>query len=252
MARRRRVRPRPGPHRAATAGSATSGPTWSAASSASCCRSSVVAARRPRRSSASCRTSPPPRLMTTLTGGTQELTGGPVASQEAIKELGTNGGGFYNVNSAHPFENPTPFTNLFEIFLLLLIPFAMAWAFGLIVRDRRQGVAVLAVMALLLGVSIALLTWAEMAGPGTAPGARRRRDGGQGGPLRHGGLGPVRRRHHRHLDRRGELHARLVHRSRRRRRDVQHDARRDRARRRRLRPLRHADARRRHGVPRPA
>ena len=108
--------------------------------------------------------------MTTLTGGSQELTTGPVASQEAIKELGTNGGGFFNVNSAHPFENPTAFTNIFEIFLLLLIPFAMAWAFGLIVKDRRQGVAIMAVMVALLGVSIALLTWAEMAGPGTAPG----------------------------------------------------------------------------------
>ncbi|KQW53780.1 potassium-transporting ATPase subunit A [Nocardioides sp. Root1257] len=111
-----------------------------------------------------------PQTVHTLTGGTQDITGGPVASQEAIKELGTNGGGFYNANSAHPFENPTPFTNIFEIFLLLLLPFAMAWAFGLIVGDRRQGGAVLAVMALLLGVSIALLTWAEMAGPGTAPG----------------------------------------------------------------------------------
>ena len=109
--------------------------------------------------------------ITTLTGGTQEMTGGPVASQEAIKQIGTNGGGFYNVNSAHPFENPTPFTNLFQIFLLLVIPFAMAWAFGLIVKDRRQGVAILAVMALLLGISVALLTVSEMAGPGTAPAA---------------------------------------------------------------------------------
>ncbi|CAB4700649.1 unannotated protein [freshwater metagenome] len=99
------------------------------------------------------------------------MTGGPVASQEAIKQIGTNGGGFYNVNSAHPFENPTPFTNLFQIFLLLVIPFAMAWAFGLIVKDRRQGVAILAVMALLLGISVALLTVSEMAGPGTAPAA---------------------------------------------------------------------------------
>lgn len=105
----------------------------------------------------------------TLTGGTQQMTGGPVASQEAIKELGTNGGGFYNVNSAHPFENPTALSNLLEIFLLLVIPFAMAWAFGLIVKDRRQGVAVLSVMALLLTVSVGLLTWAEMAGPGLAP-----------------------------------------------------------------------------------
>jgi K+-transporting ATPase ATPase A chain len=109
------------------------------------------------------------RAMDTLTGGTQTLTGGPVASQEAIKELGTNGGGFYNVNSAHPFENPTAFSNLLEILLILLIPFAMAWAFGLIVKDRRQGIAVGGVMALLLGLSIAAVTWAEMAGVGTAP-----------------------------------------------------------------------------------
>jgi len=105
----------------------------------------------------------------TLTGGSQVLTGGPVASQEAIKELGTNGGGFYNVNSAHPFENPTPFSNLLEIYLLLLIPFAMAGAFGRIVKDRRQGYAVGGVMALLLSVSVGLLTWAELAAPGTAP-----------------------------------------------------------------------------------
>ena len=74
--------------------------------------------------------------VTTLTGGTQSITGGPVASQEAIKELGTNGGGFYNANSAHPFENPNSWTNLVEIFMLLLIPSALApdlWPDG-----RRQ------------------------------------------------------------------------------------------------------------------
>ncbi len=111
-----------------------------------------------------------PQVVHTLTGGTQSITGGPVASQEAIKELGTNGGGFYNVNSAHPFENPTPLSNLLQVYLILLVPFAMAWAFGHIVGDRRQGGAVLTVMALLLTTSVALLTWAEMAGPGTAPG----------------------------------------------------------------------------------
>ena len=110
-----------------------------------------------------------PQAVHTLTGGVQHITGGPVASQEAIKELGTNGGGFYNANSSHPFENPTPFTNLVEIFLILLIPFSMAWAFGLIVGDRRQGIAILSVMAILLGISITLLTWAEMAGHGSAP-----------------------------------------------------------------------------------
>ena len=111
-----------------------------------------------------------PQVVHTLTGGTQAITGGPVASQEAIKELGTNGGGFYNANSAHPFENPTPFTDLLQIFLLLLIPFSMAWAFGIMVGDRRQGGAIMAVMGLLLGTSVLLLTWAEMAAPGTAPG----------------------------------------------------------------------------------
>ncbi|WP_205471791.1 potassium-transporting ATPase subunit KdpA [Nocardioides sp. SYSU D00038] len=111
------------------------------------------------------------RTVETLTGGSQTITGGPVASQEAIKQLGTNGGGFYNVNSAHPFENPTPFTDLLQVFLMLVIPFAMAWAFGLIARDRRQGGAILAVMGLLWGASVALLTWSEMAGPGLAPAA---------------------------------------------------------------------------------
>jgi len=112
-----------------------------------------------------------PAELTTLAGHTQTFTGGPVASQEAIKELGTNGGGFYNANSAHPFENPNPWTNLLEIYLLLLIPFAMAWAFGRIIKDRRQGWAVSAVMALLLGIGVALLTVSEMTGPGTAPAA---------------------------------------------------------------------------------
>lgn len=109
------------------------------------------------------------RTVTTLTGGTQSLPGGPIASQEAIKELGTNGGGPFNANSAHPFENPTPTSDLLQIFLILVLPFAMAWAFGLIVRDRRQGGVVVAVMAALLGTSVGLLTWAEMAGHGTAP-----------------------------------------------------------------------------------
>lgn len=110
-----------------------------------------------------------PQEVTTLTGQSQAITGGPVASQEVIKELGTNGGGFYNANSAHPFENPSGLSNLFEIYLILLVPFSMALAFGRIVGDRRQGAAVLTVMALLLSTSVALLTWAELAGPGTAP-----------------------------------------------------------------------------------
>lgn len=76
--------------------------------------------------------------VTTLTGGTATIPGGPAASQEAIKELGTNGGGFFNANSAHPFENPNSWTNIFEIFLLLMIPFSLPRTFGRIVNDNRQ------------------------------------------------------------------------------------------------------------------
>ncbi|WP_456786972.1 potassium-transporting ATPase subunit KdpA [Cellulomonas sp. P5_C5] len=107
----------------------------------------------------------------TLAGGTQSVLGGPVASQEAIKELGTNGGGFFNANSAHPFENPTPWTNALEVVLLLLIPFSLPRTFGRIVGDRRQGWAILAAMATLWIAAVGLLTWAEMAGPGLVPAA---------------------------------------------------------------------------------
>ncbi|MFM2720738.1 potassium-transporting ATPase subunit KdpA [Microbacterium mcarthurae (nom. nud.)] len=106
---------------------------------------------------------------TTLAGAAQSIPGGPVASQEAIKLLGTNGGGFFNVNSAHPFENPAPWTNLFEIFLMLVIPFSLPRAFGRIVGDDRQGYTILGVMAAIFVASTALLTWAETAGSGTAP-----------------------------------------------------------------------------------
>ena len=97
---------------------------------------------------------------TTLTGLHQTITGGPVASQEAIKELGTNGGGFYNANSAHPFENPNALSNILEIFLLLLVPVCLTRTFGLMVKDKRQGYAILAAMGVLwatvlIGVSVA-------------------------------------------------------------------------------------------------
>ena len=107
--------------------------------------------------------------VTTLAGGTQRLTGGPVASQEAIKDLGTNGGGFYNVNSAHPFENPTQWTNWIEIFLLLCIPFSMPRVFGRMVGQPRQGHAILAVMAVLATASVALTIGFETAHGGTVP-----------------------------------------------------------------------------------
>jgi K+-transporting ATPase ATPase A chain len=107
--------------------------------------------------------------VTTLTGGTQTLPGGPVASQEAIKQIGTNGGGFFNANSAHPFENPTPWTSVFEVLLMLAIPFSMPRAFGRIVGDVRQGYAILAVMGSLFLVSLAATTWLEALGSGSAP-----------------------------------------------------------------------------------
>jgi K+-transporting ATPase ATPase A chain len=106
--------------------------------------------------------------ITTLTGGTQTIPGGPVASQEVIKELGTNGGGFFNANSAHPFENPTGVTNLIEIFLLLLIPVALTRTFGRLVGDLRQGYAVVAAMAAIWGAMTALAVWAEVNHGGAA------------------------------------------------------------------------------------
>ena len=105
----------------------------------------------------------------TVAGGTQSIPGGPVASQEAIKLLGTNGGGFFNANSAHPFENPTPWSNVFEILLILAIPVSLPRAFGRMVGDDRQGYAILGVMASIAIVSIAALTWLEALGLGTAP-----------------------------------------------------------------------------------
>ena len=99
--------------------------------------------------------------VTTLAGGNQAIPGGPVASQEAIKELGTNGGGFYNANSAHPFENANPATNLIEIYLLLVIAFAMPRAFGKMVGDNRQGYAVVGVMTAFWVASAAAITFFE-------------------------------------------------------------------------------------------
>jgi K+-transporting ATPase ATPase A chain len=107
--------------------------------------------------------------VTTLTGAKQHITGGPVASQEAIKELGTNGGGFYNANSAHPFENPTAWTNWLQIFLILLIPFSLPRVFGRMVGQNRQGHAIVAVMAILALGSVALTVGFETHGAGTVP-----------------------------------------------------------------------------------
>ncbi|MFC8516388.1 potassium-transporting ATPase subunit KdpA [Streptomyces sp. NPDC057257] len=101
-------------------------------------------------------------------GGSQQWNGGAVASQEAIKEFGTNGGGYFNANSAHPFENPTPFTNLFEIFLLLVIPFSLTRTFGVMVGSIKQGYAILATMATIWVGFVALMMWTEFAHHGPA------------------------------------------------------------------------------------
>ncbi|KQX75879.1 potassium-transporting ATPase subunit KdpA [Aeromicrobium sp. Root472D3] len=102
--------------------------------------------------------------ITTLAGHSQVVTGGPVASQEAIKELGTNGGGFFNANSAHPFENPNGFTNLLQIFLILLIPVALTRTLGTMLGNRRQGLVILGAMGLIFSVMTAVATWAEVGG----------------------------------------------------------------------------------------
>lgn len=94
-------------------------------------------------------------------GGSQEWNGGAVASQEVIKELGTNGGGYFNANSAHPFENPNGFSNLFEVFLILVIPFAITRTFGRMVGSLRQGYAILATMVTIWVGFTALMMWTE-------------------------------------------------------------------------------------------
>jgi K+-transporting ATPase ATPase A chain len=99
--------------------------------------------------------------VTTLSGHTQRIPGGPVASQEAIKEVGTNGGGFYNANSSHPYENPDPLTNFLEMVGILAIPGALTATYGRMVGSRRQGWAIFAVMFLLWGISVAVAITAE-------------------------------------------------------------------------------------------
>ena len=102
--------------------------------------------------------------VTTVEGRTQAIAQGPVASQEAIKELGTNGGGFFNANSAHPFENPTPLTNFLEVFAILLIPAGLAYMVGKFAGDPKQGWVLLAAMVILFTVGIATIYGFERAG----------------------------------------------------------------------------------------
>ncbi len=101
---------------------------------------------------------------TTLEGGRQAISLGPVASQEAIKQLGTNGGGYFNVNAAHPFENPGALSNLLNVFAMLSVSAALIWSFGEMVRDRRQGWTLIAAVAVLLVAGVAAVYVAEAAG----------------------------------------------------------------------------------------
>src|ERR1700726_3369881 len=109
------------------------------------------------------------QVVNTLAGGQQTITGGPVASQEAIKELGNNGGGFYNANSAHPFENPNSWTNWFEIFLLLVISFSLPRTFGRMVGSKKQGYAIAAIMTTLASISVGFILWTQLQHHGTVP-----------------------------------------------------------------------------------
>jgi potassium-transporting ATPase potassium-binding subunit len=101
------------------------------------------------------------REVTTIEGARQVVALGPVASQEAIKELGTNGGGFFNANSAHPFENPSPVTNLVELWLIFAIPAGLTYTYGRMARDARQGWVILAAMGIMFLGGVLVAHWAE-------------------------------------------------------------------------------------------
>ena len=150
---------------------------------------------------------------TTLEGAKQTIAVGPVASQVAIKMLGTNGGGFFNANAAHPFENPTALSNLVQMVSIFALGAALTNVFGRMVGNERQGWAILAAMGLLFLAGVTVAYWAEAAGnPGPdRPRARGRQHGRQGGPLRDRQLGPVRDGDDGRLLRGREQHARLVH-----------------------------------------
>jgi K+-transporting ATPase ATPase A chain len=109
------------------------------------------------------------QVVTTLAGTQQTIPGGPVASQEAIKMLGTNGGGFYNANSSHPFENPTAWTNWFQIFLLLVISFSLPRTFGRMVGSKKQGYAIAAIVAVMATLSVSFMMLFQLQHHGTVP-----------------------------------------------------------------------------------
>lgn len=106
----------------------------------------------------------PYQAVTTIEGAQQLLPMGPVASQEAIKMLGTNGGGFFNANSSHPFENPTALTNFVQMLAIFLIPTALCFAFGEVASDRRQGRMLLWAMSVIFVICVGVVMWAEVQG----------------------------------------------------------------------------------------
>ena len=143
----------------------------------------------------------------TVAGATQKIPGGPNASMESIKQLGTNGGDFFNVNSAHPFSNPTGISDFLELYAILIIPFALAFTFGRMVKDKRQGYAVVAIMVVIWLAFVSVAIFAEVDGNpklddrGRDPDRHRdvagRQRRGQGGAVRAhcvGGCGVRRRR----------------------------------------------------------
>ncbi len=109
------------------------------------------------------------QVANTLAGAQQTIPGGPVASQEVIKELGTNGGGFFNANSSHPFENANSWTNWVEIFLLLMIAFSLPRTFGRMVESRKQGYAIVAVMGVIATISVSFMLLFQLQAHGTVP-----------------------------------------------------------------------------------
>ena len=190
----------------------------------------------------------PSQTVTTVEGAQQIIALGPIASQEWIKELGNNGGGFFNANSSHPFESPTPLTNWLEIFALLAISFSLTYTFGRYAGSQRQGWTIFGAMAAILLVGAVVAMHVEYEGNpalprGRRPG-RRRQHGGQGSPLRGRGRWPVHGRHDRHQHRRDQLLARQRPADRRSRPALQHGARRDHPGRHRRRHVRHARHRR--------
>ena len=157
----------------------------------------------------------------TLAGATQKIPGGPNASMESIKQLGTNGGDFFNVNSLHPFSNPTKLSDFFELYAITIIPFALAFTFGRMVKDKRQGYAVFAIMGVLW---LGAVRRAPDHRVGRQPEARHRRcdpsrdldvagreHRRKGVEVRRRRLRHLGREHHRHVQRLRELPARQPH-----------------------------------------